>query len=107
MMKFSWRRKKENKLEKCPVCAGTGKVKDEKCQSCGGAGFIMLGDITRTINVNQAQSNTQGYQRNVNDIQIQVLEGLSDTRQIFVNAWSKEDALDMLKKIREELAAKK
>lgn len=104
-MKFKfWGRKRKPEAEKCPICNGLKEINGVKCNACGGTGVIL--EATRNLNVNVGQARAETWNRNINDIQIQVLEGLSGTRQIFVNAWSKEDALDMLKKIREELGAK-
>lgn len=30
--------------ERCPVCAGTGKVKAERCHGCGGSGWVTVQD---------------------------------------------------------------
>ena len=30
--------------EKCPVCEGTGKIKDVTCHGCAGLGWITLQD---------------------------------------------------------------
>ncbi len=111
MRKFWNRKKGKSEVVKCPVCSGSGKVGEsgEKCASCGGSGVVMTGEIARAINIQSSNSTSsnQNYQRNMNDIQLVVAEGLSGTWQIAVSAWSKDDALDLFTKVRTEMAAKK
>ena len=43
------------------------------------------------------------FNRNINDISISVMEGLSGTREIHVTAWNPEMTMQFFKEVRNEL----
>ena len=96
--------KRKRQTEKCPVCEGKRIFKGEKCQSCGGLGYILIGEIARNININQNKN--EGYNRQVHDVQISCVEGISGTNAISVTGWSAEEALNLFIKVRKEVKEK-
>jgi RecJ-like exonuclease len=102
-MKNVFRRKK-NQTEKCPVCEGKRLVNGEKCQSCGGLGYILVGEIQRNIAYNQNKNDVMN--RQIHDVQISTVEGLSDTTAITVTGWNAEDAFKLFQKVRNEVKQK-
>jgi RecJ-like exonuclease len=103
-MNFKFLRRKQQKTELCPVCGGSGKVEGGKCHGCAGVGWLLTGDVSRSVNVNQNKN--EAYDRNVNDIKIELVEGLDNSVAITVTGWDREQAFELFKRVRDEVKRK-
>jgi len=107
-LKF-WKRNEDKskvRVEKCPVCEGKQKIDGKKCVSCGGQGFIVLGQATRILTVEQKDAKNLNTNRNVNDVAISVLEGLDGNVAINVTGWDSDKAFSLFKQVRNEVKKK-